>query len=79
MPFPDSGKAGYPPDKENLLEVYGSGKKVYDDNLFNDIYYVLNKDVLLNYVLRPLADPDPTDLSNVYASWWTEDCNPHNY
>ena len=21
----------------------------------------------------PLADPDPTDLSNVYASWWTEE------
>ncbi len=57
---------------------------LYDDNLFNDIHYVLNKDVLLNYVLRPLADPDPTDLSNVYASWWTEeyyseDWVLHNY
>lgn len=46
---------------------------LYDDNLLNDINYVFNKDVLLNYVLRPLADPDPTDLSNVYASWWTEE------
>lgn len=46
---------------------------LYDDNLFNDIEYVLNKDVLLNYILRPLADPDPTDLSTVYASWWTEE------
>lgn len=46
---------------------------LYDDNLWNDIYYVLNKDVLLNYVLRPMADPEPTDLSNVYASWWTEE------
>lgn len=46
---------------------------LYDDKLLNDIQYVLNKDVLLNYVLRPLADPDPTDLSTVYASWWTEE------
>ena len=46
---------------------------LYDDSYLNDIKYVLNKDVLLNYVLRPLADPEPTDLSNVYASWWTEE------
>ena len=46
---------------------------LYDDNLFNDIEYVLNKDVLLKYILRPLADPDPTDLAAVYASWWTEE------
>lgn len=46
---------------------------LYDDNYFNDIQYVLNKDVLLNYILRPVADPEPTDLSSVYASWWTEE------
>lgn len=46
---------------------------LYDDNYFNDIKYLLNKDVLLNYILRPVADPEPTDLSNVYASWWTEE------
>lgn len=46
---------------------------LYDDNYFNDIRYVLNKDVILNYILRPIADPEPTDLSNVYASWWTEE------
>lgn len=46
---------------------------LYDENYLNDIKYVLNKDVILNYILRPAADPDPTDLSNVYASWWTEE------
>lgn len=46
---------------------------LYDDDLLNDIKYLLNKDVILNYILRPMADPDPTDLSNVYASWWTEE------
>ena len=46
---------------------------LYDDNVLNDIQYVLNKDVILNYILRPIADPEPTDLSNVYASWWTQE------
>ena len=46
---------------------------LYDDNVLNDVSYVLNKDVLLNYVLRPIADPEPTDLATVYASWWTEE------
>ena len=23
--------------------------------------------------MRPLADPDKTDLATVYASWWTEE------
>lgn len=46
---------------------------LYDNNYLNDIQYVLNKDVFLNYILRPMADPDPTDLATVYASWWTEE------
>ncbi|NBJ92264.1 hypothetical protein [Parablautia muri] len=46
---------------------------LYDDHNLNDIKYLLNKDVILNYILRPMADPEPTDLSNVYASWWTEE------
>ena len=46
---------------------------LYDDTVWNDIPYLLNKDVLLQYIMRPLADPDKTDLSTVYASWWTED------
>lgn len=46
---------------------------LYDKKLLNDVQYVLNKDVLLNYILRPMADPEPTDLSNAYASWWTEE------
>lgn len=46
---------------------------LYDDTVWNDISYVLNKDVLLQYILRPLADPDKTDLATVYASWWTDE------
>ena len=43
---------------------------LYDDQLLNDIQYVLNKDVLLQYVLRPLVDPESTNWSHIYASWW---------
>lgn len=46
---------------------------LYDDSYLNDVQYLLNKDVLLNYVLRPLADPDKTDLATVYQSWWTDE------
>ncbi|MCH5249820.1 MAG: hypothetical protein J1E98_07800 [Lachnospiraceae bacterium] len=46
---------------------------LYDDNYINDIQYIFNKDVLLNYILRPIADPDKTDLATVYASWWTDE------
>ncbi len=46
---------------------------LYDDNYLNDIQYLYNKDVLLNYILRPMADPDKTDLATVYQSWWTDE------
>ena len=46
---------------------------LYDKNLLNDVQYLFNKDVLLNYILRPLADPDKTDLATVYQSWWTDE------
>ncbi len=52
---------------------------LYDDNLINDVNYVLNKDVLLNYVLKPMVSPDPTDLSTVYSSWWTDEYYNINY
>lgn len=46
---------------------------LYDDNYLNDVQYIYNKDVVLNYILRPLADPDKTDLATVYQSWWTDE------
>jgi len=46
---------------------------LYNDNKIDDIRYLVNKDVLLNYVIRPMIDPEPTNLSHVYASWWTDD------
>ncbi len=46
---------------------------LYDDNIFNDVSYVLNKDVLLQYIMRPLIQRKGSDLSEIYASWWTPD------
>ncbi len=46
---------------------------LYDDNYINDIRYLLNKDVVLNYIFRQAADPEKTDLATVYQSWWTDE------
>ncbi|MCM1122098.1 MAG: hypothetical protein NC416_05910 [Eubacterium sp.] len=46
---------------------------LYDNHYLNDVQYLFNKDVVLNYILRPIADPDKTDLATVYQSWWTDE------
>ena len=45
---------------------------LYDKNPFNDISYWFNKEVLLDYILKPPFSGDgATDLSSVYNSeWW---------
>jgi hypothetical protein len=52
---------------------YPLPEHLYDDNLFNDVKYVLNKDVLLQYIMRPIIQGKGSDLSEIYASWWTPD------
>lgn len=47
---------------------------LYDDNVLNDVNYCLNKDVLMQYIVRPVFNPSKTDLDTVYSmSWLTED------
>ncbi|WWR15346.1 hypothetical protein V1224_12830 [Lachnospiraceae bacterium JLR.KK008] len=41
---------------------------LHDSNLFSDVNYWYNKDVLLDYILKPVAEGQPTDLSSVYCS-----------
>ena len=60
------------------LDVYGFNGGVdevkypfpaylYDDNPINDVSYVLNKDVLVDYIIEPLTWPsEKTELSKVY-------------
>ena len=46
---------------------------LYDDNVLNDVNYVLNKDVLFQYILKPVIQGKGSDLSEIYFSWWTPD------
>lgn len=47
---------------------------LYDYNYFNDIKYILNKDVVLNYILRPLADSkDKSAWNMIYKPWWQDE------
>lgn len=50
---------------------YPRPEYLYDKSLLNDVNYVLNKDVLLQYVLRPMIQRKGSDLSEIYFSWWT--------
>lgn len=43
---------------------------LYDDFIGNDVYYWFNKDVLLDYILKPLLDPSQgTDRTDYYSTW----------
>ncbi len=46
---------------------------LYDKNVVNDVKYLLNKDVLLQYIMRPMIQRQGSDLSQIYSSWWTPD------
>ena len=47
---------------------------LYDDNYLNDVQYLFNKEVILDYILRPLADPgDRSDWAELYRPWWTDE------
>lgn len=49
-------------------------KYLYDKNYFNDIQYLLNKDVILDYILRAAADPkDKSDWEMIYKPWWQDE------
>lgn len=47
---------------------------LYDKNYFNDIKYLFNKDVVLDYILRAWADPkDKSDWNMIYKPWWQDE------
>ncbi len=44
---------------------------LYDKQPFNDVKYIWNKDVLLDYVVKPLIDrSDASDWNMIYKQWW---------
>lgn len=47
---------------------------LYDNNRFNDVKYIFNKDVLLNYCIKPIIDKsDCTQWNMIYPFWWQEE------
>lgn len=53
---------------------YPVPEHLYDDNLLNDVQYIWNKDVLLNYILRPMVDTkDKSDWNLLYKQNYLEE------
>lgn len=48
---------------------------LYDDSLFNDIPYLLNKDVLLDYIVMPQIKRENTSLNEIYWYWPNVSCS----
>ena len=47
---------------------------LYDNNYLNDVKYLFNKDVILDYILRAAADPkDKSDWNMIYKPWWQDE------
>ena len=47
---------------------------LYDSKKWNDFPYVLNKEVLLDYVFRPMIDTkDQSDWNMIYKPWWQDE------
>lgn len=54
------------------IVAYGIPEYLYDDSPWNDISYLLNKDVLLNYILKGLfTKRGSTPINAIYATWDT--------
>ena len=53
---------------------YPVTKYLYDDNRLNDVQYIWNKDILLNYIFRPLVDTkDKSDWNLLYKQNYLEE------
>lgn len=48
---------------------------LYDDSFLNDISYLLNKDVLIEYILKPQVLRESTPLNEMYWFWPDVACN----
>lgn len=46
--------------------AYEIPEYLFDDNLFNDVYYLLNKDVILDYIIKPHEN---TPINEIYWFW----------
>lgn len=61
------------------ITAYGIPEYLYDDSLWNDLPYLLNKDVLLEYIMKNIFSKQPgTPLNEIYCSWHYVECSKEN-
>lgn len=51
------------------ITAYPIPEYLYDENRLNDVPYLFNKEVLLDYILRPQIEREGTPLNEAYWSW----------
>lgn len=51
------------------ITAYELPKYLYDDCILNDVSYLLNKEVVLEYVLRPQIEGEGTPIREMYWTW----------
>lgn len=56
------------------ITAYPVPEYLYDDSVLNDVSYLLNKDVLLDYVLMPQIKHENTPLNEIYWFWRNVPC-----
>ena len=56
------------------VTAYGIPEYLYDKSLLNDVSYLLNKDVLLDYILLPQLKGESTPLNEIYWFWQNVPC-----
>lgn len=56
------------------ITAYPVPEYLYDDSVLNDVSYLLNKDVILDYVLMPQIKRENTPLNEIYWFWRNVPC-----
>lgn len=56
------------------ITAYPVPEYLYDDSFMNDVYYLLNKDVFLDYILLPQIRRESTRLNEIYWFWQNVPC-----
>ena len=49
--------------------AYPYPEYLYDDNVLNDVKYIFNKDVILDYIVKPQVKNESTKRNEIYWSW----------
>lgn len=61
------------------ITAYGIPQYLYDDSRLNDLPYLLNKDVLLDYIIKnAVANRAGTPLNEIYCTWNYVTCSREN-